>query len=128
MLLQGSCGFGLLQQNQYPFWRAGALSTSNHFFLNEPQQACGECFEVLLLSMQIDVIVHNYTRRVIDSGTQMPIMLCNAICIVIQCLPSRLMHCHCCQRTLVIRRCSALRMGLWAPSPVRSTLNVYPKK
>lgn len=42
----GSCGFGLLAHNQYPFWAVGALSTSNHFFLNEPQQACGECFEV----------------------------------------------------------------------------------
>ncbi len=43
---QGSCGFGMLQQNHYPFWSVGALSTSNHFYLNEPQQACGECFEV----------------------------------------------------------------------------------
>jgi hypothetical protein len=42
----GSCGFGLLARNQYPFWAVGALSTSNHYFLNEPQQACGECFEV----------------------------------------------------------------------------------
>lgn len=42
----GSCGFGFLARTQYPFWAVGALSTSNHYFINEPQQACGECFEV----------------------------------------------------------------------------------
>lgn len=42
----GSCGFGYLARNQYPFWAVGALSTSNHYFQNEPEQACGECFEV----------------------------------------------------------------------------------
>jgi hypothetical protein len=42
----GSCGFGFLARTQYPFWAVAALSTSNHYFINEPQQACGECFEV----------------------------------------------------------------------------------
>lgn len=34
--LDGSCGYGLLQQNQYPFWAVAGLATANHYYSNEP--------------------------------------------------------------------------------------------
>jgi len=43
---QGSCGYGLLNQDQWPYWTVGALSTSNSFFEAGPLQGCGECFEL----------------------------------------------------------------------------------
>lgn len=30
--LQGSCGFGLLQKNLYPYWTAAAFSPANKFY------------------------------------------------------------------------------------------------
>ena len=34
--LDGSCGYGLLPQNTWPFWSVGALATSSAFFQNGP--------------------------------------------------------------------------------------------
>ena len=43
---QGSCGYGLLDKNDWPYWTVGALSTSSSFFEAGPLQGCGECFEL----------------------------------------------------------------------------------
>ena len=43
---QGSCGFGVLDQGQWPYWSVAALSTSNQYFEDGPLQGCGMCFEV----------------------------------------------------------------------------------
>lgn len=45
--VQGSCGYGSLNQTQWPYWNAVALSPLNQFRIAGPQQACGECFEVM---------------------------------------------------------------------------------
>ena len=44
--LQGSCGYGDLQKEAYPFWSVAALSTSNRFYKAGPGNGCGECFEI----------------------------------------------------------------------------------
>lgn len=44
--LEGSCGYGLLSKNTWPFWSVGALATGNSFFKSDPMSGCGECFEV----------------------------------------------------------------------------------
>ena len=38
--VQGSCGYGLLDMNTWPYWSVAALSTSNHWFLSGPVQGC----------------------------------------------------------------------------------------
>ena len=40
-VLQGSCGYGLLNMDVYPYWSAAALSTSSTFYKNDPVQGCG---------------------------------------------------------------------------------------
>lgn len=46
MHAQGSCGYGVLNKNSYPFWSVGALSLSNQFSVAGPAKACGQCFEI----------------------------------------------------------------------------------
>lgn len=48
-LPQGSCGFGVLQKDDWPYWTVGALATSNKFFNDGPVEGCGTCFEVQCL-------------------------------------------------------------------------------
>lgn len=45
-VLQGSCGYGSLDQLQYPYWSVAALSTQNRFYKAGPASGCGECFEI----------------------------------------------------------------------------------
>ena len=45
-LAQGSCGYGILSKNSYPFWSVAALSLSNQFSVAGPAKACGQCFEI----------------------------------------------------------------------------------
>ncbi|KAK9869002.1 hypothetical protein WJX84_008231 [Apatococcus fuscideae] len=42
----GSCGYGLLDKSQWPYWSVGALSSSNMFYSEGPINGCGQCFEV----------------------------------------------------------------------------------
>ncbi|KAK9824754.1 hypothetical protein WJX74_005028 [Apatococcus lobatus] len=42
----GSCGYGPISLNAYPFWSIGALSPSNLFFQEGPVDGCGMCFQV----------------------------------------------------------------------------------
>lgn len=44
--VQGSCGYGSLKKDTYPFWSVAALSTSNRFYKAGPINGCGECFEI----------------------------------------------------------------------------------
>jgi hypothetical protein len=43
---EGSCGYGSLSKDQYPFWQVGAFATSNKFFKSIPGSACGTCWEI----------------------------------------------------------------------------------
>ncbi|CAG9462753.1 unnamed protein product [Pedinophyceae sp. YPF-701] len=43
----GSCGYQRLSRDQWPYWRVGALATSNYFFNNLAVKGCGACFEVV---------------------------------------------------------------------------------
>ena len=40
-LWQGSCGYGMLDKEKWPFWSVGALATSNMFYQQGPVQGCG---------------------------------------------------------------------------------------
>ena len=71
---QGSCGFGVLDKNQWPFWSAGALSTSNQFFLSGPVQGCGMCFEVSCLERG----PVRKALRTLPRSVRNPIKRCNA--------------------------------------------------
>ncbi|KAK9855456.1 hypothetical protein WJX84_002873 [Apatococcus fuscideae] len=42
----GSCGYGVIPQQTFPYWSVGALSTSNLFFEEGPVQGCGMCFQI----------------------------------------------------------------------------------
>lgn len=46
MLLQGACGYGVLDKNSYPFWSVAAFSLTNSFSVAGPAKACGQCFEI----------------------------------------------------------------------------------
>lgn len=46
LYVQGSCGYGSLNKQAYPFWSVAALSTSNRFYKAGPANGCGECFEI----------------------------------------------------------------------------------
>ena len=37
----GSCGYGAIPLNSYPYWSIGALSMSNLFFQEGPVEGCG---------------------------------------------------------------------------------------
>ena len=39
--LQGSCGYGVLDREKWPYWSVGALATSNMFYAQGPVQGCG---------------------------------------------------------------------------------------
>ena len=43
---EGSCGYGALSKDQYPFWQVGAFATSNKYFKSIPGSACGTCWEI----------------------------------------------------------------------------------
>lgn len=43
---EGSCGYGNLSKDQYPFWQVGAFATSNRYFKSIPGSACGTCWEI----------------------------------------------------------------------------------
>lgn len=43
---EGSCGYGKLDKNTYPFWQVGAFATSNKYFKSIPGSACGTCWEI----------------------------------------------------------------------------------
>lgn len=42
----GSCGYGYLDRNQWPYWSVGALATSNTFYESLPIKGCGICLEI----------------------------------------------------------------------------------
>ena len=43
---EGSCGYGNLSKDVYPFWQVAAFATSNKFFNSLPGKACGTCWEI----------------------------------------------------------------------------------
>ncbi|KAK9800899.1 hypothetical protein WJX73_008437 [Symbiochloris irregularis] len=47
---EGACGYGLLSQQQWPYWSVAALSPSNSFYQAGPSGGCGECFEIQCMS------------------------------------------------------------------------------
>ncbi|KAA6425669.1 MAG: hypothetical protein FRX49_04566 [Trebouxia sp. A1-2] len=48
--VQGSCGYGVMDKTQYPYWSVAALSPSNPFYIAGPIAACGQCFEIQCLN------------------------------------------------------------------------------
>ncbi|KAK9839069.1 hypothetical protein WJX74_008724 [Apatococcus lobatus] len=42
----GSCGYGMLDKDAWPYWSVGALSQSNTFYSAGPIHGCGQCFEI----------------------------------------------------------------------------------
>lgn len=45
VILQGSCGYGLLDQSQWPYWSVGALAGGSSFS-SGVGKGCGICLEV----------------------------------------------------------------------------------
>ena len=45
-ILQGACGYGMLDKNSYPFWSVAAFSLTNSFSVAGPAKACGQCYEI----------------------------------------------------------------------------------
>eukprot|EP00884_Botryococcus_braunii_P022964 jgi/Botrbrau1/9351/Bobra.354_2s0009.1 len=43
---EGSCGYGVLDKEQYPFWSVAALAHSSPFYMAGPVQGCGQCFQI----------------------------------------------------------------------------------
>ena len=44
--MQGSCGYGLLPRDRWPYWSVAALSKGNPFFKNSTVEGCGMCFQI----------------------------------------------------------------------------------
>ena len=44
---QGSCGYGMLDKEKWPFWSVGALATSNMFYEQGPVHGCGYAIPAL---------------------------------------------------------------------------------
>ena len=38
---QGSCGYGMLDKTEWPYWSVAALSTKSPFYLAGPLRGCG---------------------------------------------------------------------------------------
>ena len=49
-LWQGSCGYGSLDKEKWPYWSVGALATSNMFYEQGPVQGCGYVMPQSLIS------------------------------------------------------------------------------
>lgn len=41
MAPQGSCGYGVLNKNDYPYWSVVGISVNNPAFQSGPVKACG---------------------------------------------------------------------------------------
>lgn len=39
--MQGACGYGYLNRNQWPYWSVAALTPTNTFAKQGPAKACG---------------------------------------------------------------------------------------
>lgn len=48
--LQGSCSYGILNPDTYPYWTVAALSPANQFAMAGPSEGCGQCFEIQCLN------------------------------------------------------------------------------
>lgn len=42
----GSCGYGTLPKDAYPYFATAAFSPSNRFYQQGPLNACGQCFRL----------------------------------------------------------------------------------
>ena len=42
----GSCGYGTISKDQYPYFTVAALSPQNSFYQAGPLDGCGECFAI----------------------------------------------------------------------------------
>ena len=60
MTLQGGCGYGLLNKNNYPYWSVAALSTQNVYATAGAGQGCGcvLCF----MQSQCKLSAHQHLR------------------------------------------------------------------
>ena len=52
-LLSGSCGYGLLQQNQWPYWQATAISAGNIVYSSGNPKGCGACIQATCTSVRL---------------------------------------------------------------------------
>ena len=43
---QGSCGYGLIPKDKWPYFSVAALSNNNSYFQEVPGHACGACFQI----------------------------------------------------------------------------------
>ncbi|KAK9819790.1 hypothetical protein WJX72_002423 [[Myrmecia] bisecta] len=43
---EGSCGYGMLDKSQFPYWSVAALPPNNRFFTAGPLNGCGQCFQI----------------------------------------------------------------------------------
>ena len=50
-LLDGSCGYGELQQDQWPYWQAVAIGPSNSLFTGGNLKGCGACIQAECLTV-----------------------------------------------------------------------------
>ena len=53
-LLSGSCGYGLLQQKQWPFWQASAISAGNIVYSSGNPKGCGACIQATCTSVRTE--------------------------------------------------------------------------
>ena len=43
---EGSCGYGAIPKDQYPYFSTAALAPSNKFYAADELQGCGQCFQI----------------------------------------------------------------------------------
>lgn len=44
---EGSCGYGPIPKNSYPYFSTAALAPSNPYYKADPLHGCGQCFQIL---------------------------------------------------------------------------------
>ncbi len=43
---EGSCGYGTLGKDRFPYFSTAALAPSNRFYTADALHGCGQCFQV----------------------------------------------------------------------------------
>ena len=43
---EGSCGYGAIPKDKYPYFSTAALAPSNKFYTADELQGCGQCFQI----------------------------------------------------------------------------------
>lgn len=50
-VLKGSCGYGLLMRNEWPYWQAAAIAPGNPLYSSGNPKGCGSCIQATCTSV-----------------------------------------------------------------------------